>query len=237
MSIDKLHEDYPIVPASEPSASVGEYDPFERIEEEVAKGVDGDDIWQDVISLGITIADADDDNHFKLGRLAASVGKKYGEDRIGIFADAIRKSKKPLQEWRQVWVFWGMEMITQFRAFPMVRYSHFRCAMRVGQKLDDPNAAYRFMMDAVENEWSVGKTEVEAAQRMGKTVGPIKLSEGTAEVVKVSGSNVTLKVANEAVLQAFAEQKLQAKTVLLRVYEDVLATPKTGDGDAGAKPD
>ena len=220
--LDTLHEGYPVVPASAPSARIGVYDPFERIEEEVAKGEQGEDVWQDMVSLGIRLADQDDDTHFALGRLAAAVGKKYGEDRLGMFADTIKKSKKPLQEWRQVWNFFGRDRIEEFRDCPTIRYTHFRCAMRVAQNQENAQAALDFLTEAIREEWSVGKAEVEAAQRMGKTVGPMKLGEASAEIVSIKGSTVTLKIGNEAAQQTFASYKEKGAKLLLRLYESEL---------------
>lgn len=133
--------------------------------------------YEALISAGIAAYDAKDRAHFTLGQLAAAVEKDYGNDALGAYAADINAERARLAEYRTVWNFYEMSAVADYYdAFANLRYSHWRDAMRLGDK----TAALLFLAEASDGGLKVEAARVELAKLAGKPVTGRKVWEGDA---------------------------------------------------------
>lgn len=179
-----------------------------------------EEIYNDGVSIGVQWVEESDDRRWKLAELAALLGKRYGKNVLGRLANDLKGvTKKQLSDWRQVWNYWGPDLLTDYRSHEDIFYTHFRLAMSVGKFHEDRREAINFMDDCVMNGWTVSFAEVEAAKRRGKNPGPIKIAEGLAEVIEVTQSGATFRIKDAYLLDALLERKSKGIPLTMKMYE------------------
>lgn len=135
--------------------------------------------YEALISAGIAAYDAKDRAHFTLGQLAAAVEKDYGNDALGAYAADINAERARLAEYRTVWKFYEMSAVADYYdTFANLRYSHWRDAMRLGDK----TSALSFLAEASDGGLKVEAARVELVKRLGKPVTGRKVAEFEANI-------------------------------------------------------
>ena len=214
-------------------------DPFERLEEEAEQSQDQDDrgVYEAAVSLGLKVSDDEDDARWKIARLCALVGKRYGADLLDDFASAVNISLRTAQERKQVWNAFGKDEIDRWRQHEVIHYTHMRLAMKIAVKTEDAANAYEFLNLCVENTWRTGRAEVEADRWLkGDTGGsPEKLAESSVRVSGIKGKLVTFEVRNETMLQACEELKRTGAEALLKLFEGELPPPEMDEAAKAAR--
>lgn len=228
------------VKLSDPSANVTEAtapDPLLKLAEHIEQveadpPADGDGgIWEESVSLGIALTGMEDETRWKRARLASMVRKKYGQNSLGKFASDTNSSVKTLRENVQIMNYFTIEAINEWREHPILRYTHFRSAMRVGEDSDSYTAAETFLRDCVEGDWSVSKAEVEADKRMGKKISPRKIAEFDAMILNVDDESMTIQVHDPEALAEFRAMYRDQRPISMKLFE--VEQPAPIENDAG----
>lgn len=201
---------------AKPNSVTTSSNPVEQLRLDHENGVD---IWEAAVSIGIQWTDDQDEMRWRKAALAVLIGTVYGQNRFGGFASEINESIKTLRELRQVYGYFGESAILEWRRNPILRYTHFRLAMRVGENHEDIRRAFAFLKDCVENDWRVGKAEIEADRQMGKVVNPRKIAEVETPIIEVEGEFVTVQITNEEALAEFRAMMKDSRPVTLKVFE------------------
>lgn len=150
--------------------------------------------YEALISAGIAAYDAKDRAHFTLGQLAAAVEKDYGNDALGAYAADINAERARLAEYRTVWNFYEMSAVADYYdTFANLRYSHWRDAMRLGDKA----AALSFLAEASDGGLKVEAARVELAKRLGKPVPGRKVAEFEIMYAQITHDHVSSTVGLE----------------------------------------
>lgn len=118
-------------------------------------------------------ADSMEEGRWTIGRIASEIKTEYGAHTIASMATAIGIEKRRCWEYERVHKFYEKLADANYRAAnPMLRYSHFRMAMRLPPQ--DVMAAL--------DEWSADGLTIEQAgikltERLGKPTPPKKIIE------------------------------------------------------------
>lgn len=134
------------------------------------------DSWEAVCDKGREAADGMDAGRWILGELASSVQTHWGDTRLDDFAIAVAVEKKRIYEYRGVYRFYEFSATAEFRADnPMLRYSHYRDAMRLG----DEHKAMAFLNMCSLAGLTVEQARLKLVELLGKPTPPKKLADLT----------------------------------------------------------
>lgn len=177
----------------------------------------GNDIWEMVISAGITSSDDEDKARWQIGDLALLVKKEYGEDAIGKFAKEIKCPVKTVKNRRQICAFWDRRNSPRrdfLAELPNVYFSHYREAVRLG----DLEQAIEFIEECHLNDWTVEAAALEINKRLGKPVPPAKLVDSELPIYRLDKCRVTFELAPDAAARLF-DTVDNKRVVRLMIYE------------------
>jgi hypothetical protein len=145
-----------------------------------------DDSWETLVAQGLDAVQVKDGRSWELGDLAGRVAKRYGEDSLGQYATDIRYNTSTLRDFRRVSAFYPKDV----RAlFPLLRWSHYRVAMRVKEL----EAALDWLERAANDDWPVDALRDAISAVLGEPLKPLKV-EGLGRVVSVQGRRLVLEV-------------------------------------------
>ncbi len=174
-----------------------------KLNELIARAERGEQVMEEALELGATMAWNDSNSAFIIGDLALMVTKRYGKNKIAEFAKGIRKGVNSVKDRRTVCKRFPKALRATFRAEnPNLYYSHFRTALRVEKKLGLDHAL-DFLRTASIDDWTVERTGVEADKKVGKEVKParqewlaprppmIKAVESGSLIVPMAGFDAT----------------------------------------------
>lgn len=177
------------------------------------------DIYEYVVSIAAVQAAEEDDCIWNIAELAALAAKRYGADFIGELAHDVNLSKRVLWRRRQVFTYFGRDLIDRYRADAILRYSHFFEAMRVGTHYESIHEAIRFLDDCIAYGWRVGQAEVEARKRIGKPMRPQKFLDANIRVLSVTNNIVHVEFENPAAVEVLRKAQRDHSRCLVKVYE------------------
>lgn len=161
------------------------------------------DSYQDFVSEGIALREAKDYSQWELGKLAARVEAKYGEASIKSYANDINIGYSTLTGYRRIVLFYletpeAMESasrVADCRDNPMLAFTHFRYAMRLGAILP----ALSFLDECIDGAWCTDLAYAVLSERLGKPpqphlVGAFESAESAIRYLKSHPGNYTVKV-------------------------------------------
>jgi hypothetical protein len=123
-------------------------------------------------------ADNMEEGRWIIGRIAAEVETSYAAHNIGLMATTIGIEKARVWEYERVHKFYENLAPANYRAEnPMLRYSHYRAAMR----LKDPIKAIAFLDRCSSDGLTIEQATVEITRLLGKPVSPKKIIEFECE--------------------------------------------------------
>lgn len=118
------------------------------------------DTWEEIVDIGIELAQATDRNRWAMGELAVRAERKYGDGCIGKLAYAINVRTKTLYDYHRVSAFYG-----QYSAHAEnLSWSHYREALRIG----DLDRALWALEKASSRDWRVEKFSAILSRYLGK---------------------------------------------------------------------
>ncbi len=119
-------------------------------------------------------ADQLDEGRWTIGRLAAEVETHYAAHNIAEMAISAGIEKKRIWEYERVYKFYENSAAADYRAAnPMLRYSHFRAAMR----LKTPTSALEFLDECSRDGLTAEQAGIKLNERLGKATPPRKIVE------------------------------------------------------------
>lgn len=121
-----------------------------------------------------------DEYRYVIGDIAMLVEKDYGRNLIGQFANDIGLAPVTLRQYRSVSAFYENNIRALFS--PLITWSHANLARRYAAKVADTpgaqlEAAMALLEAAADNDWTVGKLEVEVKTMLGAKVTPQRIVE------------------------------------------------------------
>lgn len=163
---------------------------------ETAIGTD----WESLTNAGTQARKFMDDSKFFLGDLAGLVTGNHGENALGKYATDIEVNVATLRGYERVSGFYP----SSARAYNSLSWSHYRLAIRAGDK------ALAFLAECDKNGWSVSEANRELVRREGKPVPPKKLWDGKLRVVRFEDEwTVLLNGVSIADLGAYEGREIQ----------------------------
>lgn len=121
--------------------------------------------WEEYVELGRAAREHGDASRWELGDLANEIDAKYGEGAIEAWGKEIMLRRSTAYEYKRVAAFFPHPERQYFIAQnPMVTYSHFRMATKLG----DLNYAYPFLGDCSSGGWTVEQAERELVGQPGQ---------------------------------------------------------------------
>lgn len=131
----------------------------------------GDDC-EIVVSAGLQIAEAHDRNRWTLGDLGCQVARRYGENSLGSYAEAINVRPTTMYDYTACSRAYSVE---DRAAFPPLTWSHFRAALKAGDH------AMLWLTRAADEGWKVDELAEALRIAVGEKPRPRKLLEVGAE--------------------------------------------------------
>jgi len=123
-------------------------------------------------------ADQLDEGRWAIGRIAAEVETQYGAHTIANMATNIGIEKRRVWEYQRVHKFYELCAAADYRsANPMLRYSHFRTAMR----LKSPDDALEFLNECSRDGLTAEQAGIKLNERLGKPTPPQKIVDFEGE--------------------------------------------------------
>jgi hypothetical protein len=115
-------------------------------------------------------ADNMEEGRWIIGRIAAEVETQYAAQNIGLMATAIGIEKARVWEYERVHKYYEKLADANYRAAnPMLRYSHYRMAMR----LKEPDKALEFLDECSRDGLTIEQAGIKLTERLGKPT-PVK---------------------------------------------------------------
>lgn len=153
----------------------------------------GEDIWDGSKALAMEMAHDLDQRQLRLGDLACLVVKQKGQDTIGVWATEIGHSRKTITDYRTVSHFWPKEeRDAVLDELPRLNYSLLKLA---ANRFASREEALPFLIECVDQEWSVEKARVALNRRMGRVVPPQKFIPAShVEITHLDPLNGTMTV-------------------------------------------
>lgn len=144
------------------------------------KPITGSRSWEEFVALGLQAREHGDESRWELGDLANELDQKYGEGAIESWGKEIGLRRSTAYEYKKVAGFYPQPDRNHFiEANPMVTYSHFRMATRLG----DINHAWTFLADCSSDGWTVEQAERELVGQPGQRGWRMKtIYKGLAKV-------------------------------------------------------
>lgn len=130
--------------------------------------------WETLISAGIAAQEQMDSGRWVIGDLALTVQADYGQDTIGKFAKEIAVELASVRAYRTVSAYWHRENSTRIELLescPMLKWSHFREAMRI----KDQSKADQLLREANDKALSIEAFRLTVMSEIGKPLPPKKL--------------------------------------------------------------
>lgn len=126
------------------------------------------DEWESLVSAGLQIAEAHDRNRWTLGDLGCRVARRYGENSLGSYADAVNVRPTTMYDYAACSRAYSVE---DRAAFPPLTWSHFRAALRAG------DTAMLWLARAADEGWKVDELAEALRVAEGEKPRPRKLLE------------------------------------------------------------
>lgn len=160
------------------------------------------------VEMGRTCQRNQDQARWIIGDLACFVETEYGENRLSQFADDINVPFERVEEYRTMCRFWEFPVRAEFSELSTVTYSH----MRVAKAFKDVETARSFLLECVENAWTVRDARMEANRRLGKVteVKEVQEQKRKETPLLVTEAYVTSFTRNAITLNATDTRGLQA---------------------------
>lgn len=162
---------------TEPRQAVTDAD-IEALERRAAAG---EDVYADATSMGSSAREDKDMSRWRLGDIALTVEKRYGENSIAQFAKDINESVTSVEEYRTTCRFWTRSVRAEFLEIPVLTYSHLRSAKRLYDKFG-MDGVRDFLYKAADNTWTTEQTRIEVNLALEKPVPPERLLDAAAWV-------------------------------------------------------
>ncbi len=137
--------------------------------------------WEELLDAGNKAALEIDTAKWVLGDLAGKVTKRYGENRLGLYASAINRNVDVMRDYRRVSAFYESRVRATFS--DAVSWSHYRMAMR----LKTPEAALAFLETCDAETLTVAAAADVLDEKLGKPKKAKKLFDGKVRVSRVAG--------------------------------------------------
>lgn len=116
------------------------------------------------VNAGMAARESLDNGRYVIGDLACHVQKRYGENTVGKFAEALNAPVASVREYRRVCAFWSRAVRPAlFAEMPSLSYSLLRTAAR----FKDTGIALDFLRECVDKEWKCEMAGVVASDRLG----------------------------------------------------------------------
>jgi len=152
--------------------------------------------FEDLCDKGRVAADALDTGRWLLGEIAHDVQKQWGDPFLETFSIQVAVEKKRIYEYRNVYRFYANSAVAEFRSDnPMLRYSHYRDAMRL-KTLED---AMVFLNECSALGWTVEQARIKLIERLGKPTPPQKLFDGNLAVGQITANLMRTLAGNKVV--------------------------------------
>lgn len=211
-----------------------ELDLIERRAEEVRIGQEddgsgnGDNVYE--LCVGLCVSDEQDMDFRRWRQLEAAglIAARYGDKKIDKFAQAVKKRKRTIQQYRQVYRFYPKDARRALLdECSNLLYSHFVTAMKV-EKLpgvrpeQTVKLAFAFLEECAGNDWTPDHADKVMSDRIGKPTPVAKLVDGYVDVTGfiIEGQKgVTLRFFAPAFTDVSELNSLDGKRVRLVVYE------------------
>lgn len=126
------------------------------------------DEWESLVSAGLQIAEAHDRNRWTLGDLGNKVARRYGEDSLGSYADAVNIRPTTMYDYTACSRAFSVE---DRAAFPPLTWSHYRAALKAGDQ------AMLWLARAADEGWRVDELTEALRVAKGENPRPRKLLE------------------------------------------------------------
>lgn len=158
----------------------------DEIVDQLISVAESEDIYEAAISAALPWVEQIDKYKYNIGDLAVSIEKKYGEDRVGSFAKAIKAEVNRVKEYRTVCSRFDKNTRRQiFDENPNLVYSHLR---NFGKILGKHEGDYgwkhvnRMIEMTSKYDWTAEKCGVQVSRLLGKKVNPKKWLDCVAKV-------------------------------------------------------
>lgn len=127
--------------------------------------ITGSRSWEEYVELGRTAREHGDASRWELGDLANEIEAKYGAGSIESWGKEIGLRRSTAYEYMRVAAFYPNPDRDHFMATnPMVTYSHFRMATKLGELA----YAWPFLADCSSDGWTIEQAERELAGEPGQ---------------------------------------------------------------------
>lgn len=199
-----------------------------RVGQEDDGSGNGDNVYEMCVSLAVTDEQDIDFRRWRQLEAAGLIAARYGDKKIDKFAQAIKKRKRTVQQYRQVYRFYPKDARRALLdECSNLLYSHFVTAMKV-EKIPGVSAeqavklAFAFLEECAANDWTPDHADKIMSDRLGKPTPVEKIIDGYVDVTGfiIEGQKgVTLRFFAPAFTDVSALGGLDGKRVRLVVYE------------------
>jgi hypothetical protein len=151
------------------------------------------DTYDLAVNAGIAARESLDQGRYVVGDIAVHLGKRYGDDVVGRFAEAINCRTASVREYRRVCRYWSRPARAElFDEMPGLSYSMIRTSTR----FKDPAQALDFLRLCVDSDWKCERAHEEANKLLGKEtqemfkVLDMTLSGAALEALRLNVSDI-----------------------------------------------